>query len=226
MSRQGVDNLLGQLFAQLIMNRVESQAQPKIPSKFFQQEDGAAKIRFCLKKKENKGHLPPASEVFQPKNDAASKEARKNGNEYFKAKEYVSAMDLYNRSLCLAKTTQNLGMGYANRSAVYFYSGFYKYCLENIELALANDYPEEFRGKLMKRKEECLKMMKTRVDSLVKYDKDYNPMGLSYTPNKKIPMMIEALEFAESREFGRFIRTKKDLKPGKSSLFLDKNRSF
>ncbi|XP_063699118.1 SET and MYND domain-containing protein DDB_G0273589-like [Culicoides brevitarsis] len=182
---------------------------------FQKQKGDAAKLRFCLKTLEKLPEaLPKASEMLKPKNDKVSTEARTKGNEFFKAKDYISALDFYNRSICHAKSKQNLGMGYANRSAVYFHAGFWKFCLENIELALKNDYPEQFHAKLESRRAECLEKMKTREDSQVKFDKDYTPWGLTYPPNEKIPIMIDALELAKNEHLGYFVRATRDLKPG------------
>lgn len=214
----GETEFLSSLFAK-IPDLAES-INAQIPKEFHDQKDGAGKIRFCLKEMEKMGILPSASEAFQPKSDAASIKARTLGNKYYTDKDYVSAIVWYNRSICLAPIgSANSAIGYANRSAVYFHSGFYKFCLQNIEFALANNYPENLKDKLTTRKQECRKLLKKQEDASEKFDKEYHPLKLTYAANKSIPMMIEGLEFAKSAQFGRFIRTKKDLMPGKSDLF-------
>ncbi|XP_063703663.1 SET and MYND domain-containing protein 4-like [Culicoides brevitarsis] len=186
-----------------------------VHKQFNTQKDGASKIRFCLNQCKGKDVFLPASEVLHSKSDAASTYARNKGNEFFKAMDFVSAMDWYNRSICFAPAdSENVGMGYANRSAIFLRSGFYKFCLENIELALDNKYPTHLHEKLENRRKECLERMKKSEDMLEKFDSEYNPPSLSYKPKKNIPFMIDDLEFEESPEFGHLIRTKRDLKPG------------
>lgn len=187
-----------------------------ISKQFISQKDGAAKIRFSLKLLKEKNLLPPASDVFQAKNDSASLDARNRGNHFFiKDKDYVSALENYNRSICLATgNSENLAIGYANRSAIYLNSGFYKFCLENIELALKNNYPEKLRPKLEQRRNECLELMNNHVDGLEKFNKENVEVKLSYTANERMPIMIDGLEYVTSEQFGRHIRAKQDLYPG------------
>lgn len=183
-----------------------------IDKEFKDKKDGAAKIRFTMEKL---GGLP-VSKVFQPKDDSASIIARKSGNNFFIAdKDYVSALKCYNRSICLATDgSEHLAIGYANRSAIYLNSGFYKLCLENIGLALKGYYPEKLRPKLEQRKKECLDLMNNHVDGLEKFNKEKIEVKLSYPANERMPLMIEGLEYATSEKFGRHIRTKRDLYPG------------
>lgn len=188
----------------------------EVSFKFMSLTDNAMKIRYSLELFYEMNLLPPASDVFEPKSDAGSLAARNQGNNFFKGNDYVSALKCYNRSICLAsKNFEHLGVGYANRSAVYLKSGFYRFCLENIELALKNNYPEKLKPKLQQRRKECLEMMNNREDSLEKFNKDKVPVKLSYVASEKIPIMIEGLEYAKSEQFGRYIRTTRDLYPGK-----------
>lgn len=186
---------------------------------FESQKDAAGKIRLATEVAKEMHFLPPISLLksnFAPKNDTASLAARNKGNNFFiKEKNYVSALESYNRSISLATgDSENLAIGYANRSAVYLNSEFYKYCLQNIDLALKNNYPEKLRPKLEQRKKECLELMNNRKDSLEKFEKEKKLIKLSYPANEKIPFIVNGLEFAKSEEFGRHIRAKQDLYPG------------
>lgn len=187
-----------------------------ISKKFITQEDGAGKTRFCLELLKEKNLLPPASDIFQSKNNDASLAARNRGNNFFiKDKDYVSALNFYNRSICLSTgDSENLAIGYANRSAIYLNSGFYKFCLENIELALQNNYPETLKPKLEQRKKECLELMNNHEDSWEKFNKEKVEVKLSYNANEQLPIVIEGLEYVTSEQFGRHIRAKQDLYPG------------
>lgn len=188
-----------------------------ISKKFISQKDGAAKIRFSLELLKEKNLLPPVSDIYQPKNDTASLAARNRGNNLFmKDKDFVSALEYYNRSICLATgDSENLAIGYANRSAIYLNSGFYKFCLENIELALENNYPEKLRPKLEQRKKECLELMNNHEDGLEKFNKERVEVKLSYKANERTPIMIDGLDYVTSEQFGRHIKARQDLFPGK-----------
>lgn len=176
-------------------------------------KDGAAKTKFIYGILKEKNILPKSLIASKPKCDIGSLEARNEGNKFFKTKDYVSALECYNRSICLATGgSENLAIGYANRSAVYLNSGFYTFCLDNIKLALENNYPEKLRLKLEQRRKECLKLINSREDARERCKKA--PNKLSYLPDERIPIMIDGLEYAKSNQFGRYIRTKRDLYPG------------
>lgn len=187
----------------------------EVSFQFMGFEDSAAKVRYSLQLFYEMNLLPPASDIFEPKSDAGSLAARNEGNKFFKENDFVSALKCYNRSICLATVnSEHLPIGFANRSAVYLKSGFYKFCQENIELALANNYPEKLRPKLAQRKKECLELLEKREDCLEKFRKEKVSAQLSYEPSEKIPLMVEGLEYAKSEQFGRYIRTRRDLNPG------------
>lgn len=209
-----IPEYLDALFDQL--NR-ENLASETIKLRFAKQKDGAAKIRYCLALFDERNLLPSVPETPQPKNASISSDARNNGNDYFKEENYVLALECYNRSICHAsENSEDLSIGYANRSAVYLKTGFYKFCLQNIECALKTNYPERLRQKLEQRRRECLKLMKTQEDCLEKHDKEKVTVALSYAANERIPIMIDGLEVAKSTQFGRYIRTKRDLYPGEA----------
>ncbi|XP_063702222.1 SET and MYND domain-containing protein 4-like [Culicoides brevitarsis] len=187
----------------------------KAPKEFEEHKTGASKIRFCLKELQDTNDLPSGSTIFQAKNDAASINARNLGNRYFKQRDYVQALECYNQSICLAPmNSENLGIGYANRAAVFLNSGFYKLCLQNIEFAEANNYPEKFKKKLELRKKECLKAIEEGIDSQEKFDKEYAPLRMTYPAKKSNPCIAEGIELGKSAAFGRHVYTKRELKPG------------
>lgn len=204
-------------FSNTLLEQLNSEKRTmEVSFKFMSLENNAAKIRYSLELFYEMNLLPPASELFEPKSDAASLAARNDGNKFFKDKEYVSALKCYNRSISLATiNSEHLPIGYANRSAVYLNSGFYKFCMENIELAQVNNYPEKLKSKLEQRKKDCLELISKHEDSLEKFKKEKISPELSYEASKKVPIMIEGLEYARSEQFGRYIKTRRDLYPGK-----------
>ncbi|XP_063697990.1 SET and MYND domain-containing protein 4-like [Culicoides brevitarsis] len=193
-------------------SELPKEAEPEIPHKFLSLKDDVAKIRFCLDKKK----IPKHSEVFKPKNNSKSAQARAKGNELYKNGDFVEAFQMVNLSqlICLPSIFSKRKMGYANRSAVFFKCGFYKFCLDNIQLAYDNNYPEELREKLETRRLDCIKMLEKGVDSEEKYEKERIPLKLSHPADKNIPMMIKGLELAQNEQYGRFVRTNRDLNPG------------
>lgn len=148
------------------------------------------------------------------KNHLKADEVRRIGNQHFQVGNYLEALKSYNECLCHAPAgSESLALAYANRSAIYLKTRFFEFCLQNIELALNNGYPERMKQKLLQRKKECLAAKMKTSDS----EKIFNPMSqikLSYQENPKIPFMIDALKLAKNDKFGRHIITTKDLKPG------------
>lgn len=154
-------------------------------------------------------------------------EFRKQGNQFFslKNRDYVRALELYNQSICFAELdSEDMGIGYANRSAIYFEWKKYDLCLENIQLAKEHGYPERLMDKLVKRSAECYsqkakekyKSVNTRDDD----DEDDDDEvilapKLSYPPHPKVPFIADCLEMRESEELGRYIVTNRDLSVGK-----------
>lgn len=80
------------------------------------------------------------------KNNRDSVSFRKEGNRYFSLenKDYFTAIKLYNKSICFApEGSDNLGIGYANRSAIFLEWKMYKECLESIKYARISNYPKK-----------------------------------------------------------------------------------
>ncbi|XP_037044344.1 SET and MYND domain-containing protein 4-like [Bradysia coprophila] len=90
-----------------------------------------------------------------------SKMLRTKGNKLFTSDTDLSkALDLYNQSICWAEDTgEELAIGFANRSAVYFEWEKYDACLENIDLAVKAGCPERLMDKLNQRKANCVTNM-------------------------------------------------------------------
>ncbi|XP_053668321.1 uncharacterized protein LOC128718725 [Anopheles marshallii] len=102
------------------------------------------------------------------KNDTRAASLREQANAVYKKTPNVpaKALRLYNLSICAAKQgSKDLGLGYANRSAVYFNSKLYRECLQNIELARSNNYPADMMPKLLQREERCKLLMEAAGES-------------------------------------------------------------
>ena len=149
--------------------------------------------------------------VTKDKSDEEAQKYREIGNKFFSKKDWYNALFNYNASITYAKSKTVASLGYGNRSAVYFEVRRYKDCLENMQLALSNEYPEEKLQKLAIRMEKCKIMMATTnyqtIDPLKVFE-------LSYPANEKIPWLVDCVEMRRTKQFGRGIYAKKDLKPG------------
>lgn len=170
------------------------------------------KVRYCLNLLERSNCLPPKSLVKPDKDETMAEAYRLVGNHFFVIKEYAKALELYNQSLCFCeKGSEAMGMAYTNRSVIYFKTQYYKICLENVELALENGYPEKFKFKLIKRKNDCNYEIQYGRGKEMKHC--IEPQ-LSYLPHPTIPQMVEGIELKQNKKYGRHLVAKQDFNPG------------
>lgn len=135
---------------------------------------------------------------------------REQGNELFNKSDFQGALMAYNQSLSFAPpNSKQLGLAYAQRSAVYLEMKQFDQCLDNIRLARENNYPHP--AKLNEREQKCLYM---RNNS---YDPENDPkefFKLSYPANENIPFIVNRLELQQNQEFGHHVVATDDLNPG------------
>lgn len=137
---------------------------------------------------------------------------RKEGNENFslKTRNYFRALQLYNKSICYSLCdSENIAIGYANRSAVLFELKKYQQCLENISMARKANFPDRLMHKLDKRENDCKKLLATQQPEVKCYE-----FPLSFESHPVVPYISNCLAIDHTEEEGRFIYTKRDLKPG------------
>nr|XP_040234267.2 uncharacterized protein LOC120956665 [Anopheles coluzzii] len=97
------------------------------------------------------------------KSSSKAAKLREQGNAAYKQSpdDPAKALELYNQSIAMAEEgSADLGLGYANRSAVYFNRKLYRECLQNIELARRHNYPTEMRSKLADREQRVREQLK------------------------------------------------------------------
>lgn len=183
---------------------------------FLMQNNTIERIKYVENLFIENNFLPFADVVFHnPKNDFKSIDFRKQGNDFFsmKNKGYSAALECYNQSICFAEEgSENLSIGYANRSAIYFEWKEYDLCLENIRLAKEAKYPERLMPKLLKREHECnenKKLEDEEADSSERY-----VLKLTHGAHPKVPYISEYLDFEEDDIFGRYVVATKDLNAG------------
>lgn len=214
------DLIVDKLFLQL---QNESKVAD-LSNEFNQLETDASRVEFAAKVWRDSKIEVDVSLRLQ-KDQTKSLEFRQQGNSFFslKNKDYVRALEFYNKSICFAEMgSVDLGIGYANRSAIYFEWKEYKTCLENIKLAKENGYPKRLMDKLNKRETECEKALekikaKQNNDEADEDDDDEVILApkLSYSAHPKIPFIADCLEMRETEELGRHIITNRDLSVGK-----------
>lgn len=214
MSTEQYKHYIIELTEQLLLEK----KTPNFSNKFMGQKDGAAKTRFVLGLMKDKNILPPPSLIFQPKNNDTSTHFCNVALAFINDGDFSSALECLNNSICLATNdSQELAMGYMNRSTVYLITGFYQFCLQNNDVAVTNNKMEEMKLILKKNRKMCLKVMSKHEDSLEKFNKERDgkmPLKLSYPASEYMPIMIDGLGYATNDQYGRHILAKKDLYPG------------
>lgn len=148
----------------------------------------------------------PKIEPRCAKENNRSKELRQKGNDLFSRGKAFDALELYNQSICWADSRANseeLAIGFANRSAVYFKWKMYEECNQNIELAKAAGYPKRLMDKLLKRERESLDRINN--DCTVKPQEVHFVPQLHVEPHSLIPFIAQCLEMNESSDQGWLI---------------------
>lgn len=188
----------------------------------------------------------PEEATQNAKCNKMSKKLRLEGNQLFQHDPDLSkSLEFYNQSICWAEDTgDEMAIGFANRSAVYFEWKMYDLCIENIELAVNARLPERLIDKLNARRADCITLIQKAaiktaeppskihyIDSLCIKMKDLRRMKskhfifdvdnqngykpeLSLEPNPSIPFIVDCLQMKTSPQKGRYIVTTKELTPG------------
>lgn len=155
-----------------------------------------------------------ASSFFSmSKNNTKSSALRDKGNEYYLNKRFIEALLKYNESLLFAVPgSENISLAYGNRSACYFNLAEYQHCLNNIKLAIDNDYPASRMSSLDQRDKKCRELMEKSEKDMS--DDPMHFFKLTYPCNPEIPFMSNCLELKRNDKYGRYIVTNHDLNPG------------
>lgn len=145
------------------------------------------------------------------KSNERSVQLRKEGNQLYSNRKFFDSLLKYNESLCLAPVgSENLGLAFANRSAVYCELKLFANCLKNIDLAKAHNYPQKDFAVLEKRAAKCHESLKQQT----KLVDPWSFFKLSFKCNRKLPCAIDCLEFRVSEKYGKHIVTNQALRVG------------
>lgn len=140
--------------------------------------------------------------------------SRMEGNKLYKERCFFDALVKYNESLCQAEVgSSDVGLAFANRSAVYYEVKLFEKCLKNIQLAKTNGYSVNNFAVLDKRAERCAEQMKAGCDAS-KAENPFDSIKLTYAANPKLPFVADCLEIKKSPKFGRYIITNSNLRVG------------
>lgn len=132
------------------------------------------------------------------------------GSELLTQAKFYEALVALNKSLCLAEPgSYVISQAFEKRSEVFFEVRQYEKCLGNIQAAKKHGYPNQ---KLKEREEKCKKLITEKCQS--SNDELRNFIKISLPQNDKIPFLADCLELRESKKYGRFIVTNRNLKPG------------
>ena len=146
-----------------------------------------------------------------PKNKKLSITLKLEGNKYFVERDYTIALVYYNKALCCAvKGSEDVGVMYANRSAVALEMKSYDECLKNIELAREHNYPKQSLLKLKEREERCKKIISSKKTSEKGNEK---LIEMLYGPFTE-PYLNKCLEIVNNKNEKPYLITNKNLKVG------------
>ncbi|XP_059607991.1 SET and MYND domain-containing protein 4 [Phlebotomus argentipes] len=208
-------DLYHEIYLDIIRKLQEEQQLDKVSHDLLEMrkknQPNSDKIDYVYELLRDQQLLPEAGYLEEEKDDAKSEEFRQVGNSFFslKAQEYTQAIKAYNRSICYAKSTENLSIGLANRSAVFFELGMFQECLESIRLAREMGYPERLKEKLERREAKCCEELKMCASKKEKY-----VPTIKLPVNEKIPFLAKCLALREDSQFGRHVVTEQDIAAG------------
>lgn len=157
---------------------------------------------------------PPIS----PKNCHIARQIRMKGNRMFslQGKHLFEALELYNESLCMAMAgSEDYGIAFANRSAVYLELQRPDLCLKDIRNARESGYPPRLMEKLNAREEQCNAMLKTG-----KYTQHSagSSSSVGFTNSHCVKPFLNR---RQNKKFGRFVVTTQRVDPGEVLIVED-----
>ncbi|CAH1738289.1 unnamed protein product [Aphis gossypii] len=126
---------------------------------------------------------------------ALSENFRQKGNDFFRAKKYVKAVDLYTRCLMGSEpTTECHALALGNRSAAHFHLGHFELCIKDARWAMVTNYPSKLAYKLYERagNAECMLGLAQRAkDSFTECLKRLDEVDMSAENKRKFRETIE-----------------------------------
>ncbi|CAH2236054.1 SET and MYND domain-containing protein 4 [Pararge aegeria] len=167
------------------------------------------RVLFVYKIFEDLNAFPKVLDVH--KNDNLSSHYRNLGNTCFQEYKHHKAWQYYNLSLLNATLkSENYCLALSNRSAVFYELEKFHECLQDIESILLLEYPKKILEKLMKRKEMCEEVLKTKAVDVELHEK----LEIECVKDSRYLAASDKLEVLYTNEMGRHVIAKKDIKVG------------
>lgn len=146
---------------------------------FSSLESSEEKVKFCLRNDAAKPRLQHWLSVLcsskHRKFWEKASELRSEGNLRFNKRQYERAIEFYTQSILSAPFPESpdaaghsdeLSLGFANRSAAFFHAGRYRQALYDIAYAFEVGYPSHLHYKLYLRKGQCQLRLGNTQDAL------------------------------------------------------------
>uniref|UniRef100_A0A1Q3EWI9 SET domain-containing protein n=1 Tax=Culex tarsalis TaxID=7177 RepID=A0A1Q3EWI9_CULTA len=151
----------------------------------------------------------------QGKCNRTAAQMRQEGNRLYVGKKLDDALIKYNESICFAEAgSDQLGMAFANRSAVFFEQGEYEFALANIALAKRHKYPENLMPKLVAREHNCREKLESKKEVTIPR------MAINVNVNPKIPFVADGITMKVfNDEQGRGLVAEREFQAG--AVILD-----
>lgn len=122
----------------------------------------------------------------QRKNLEMSTAFKLAGNKEFQSKNYAASLELYTKSALYAPSNSvDLSIAIANRSASLFYLDRWQDCINDIELAIKLDYPDNLRYKLHLRAAQCYLKLGNRKSAIETILQMHSILNQRNMPNEK-----------------------------------------
>jgi len=134
------------------------------------------------------------------KDDNKAADQRKAGNEHFKRRRLDAASAAYTMALFAAKSKESYALAAANRSACLFETEEYVECLEDIETALKNEYPDRLKAKILTRQLECFKRLNDIKSAKKTLTELWPILEGTEDGKKKLKNLVLTVETAEERK--------------------------
>lgn len=169
-----------------------------------------ADVKTLIKYISDYGNLRIVSEHLKCNEKAAG--LRATGNSLFRERKFEEAIFCYNESISFAITgTDQVGIGYGNRSAACYEQGEYEMALFNIEMAKKHNYPDRLMPKLVAREGNCKQWI---ADGHSKGTVPCPRMNFNVDINPKIPFLAKGIAMNYEPRFGRGMIAEKDFNAG------------
>nr|XP_029723933.1 uncharacterized protein LOC115264401 [Aedes albopictus] len=154
-------------------------------------------------------------ELDPPKCNERAAKLREEGNELYGKKHYMEALSKYNESIRWAcGGSEDLGIGFANRSAVFYDLQEYEFALENIRLARQNNYPARLSPKLAARELNCCRN-RMKIEAVERrYVLQAVKAGMKVAMNSSIPCLAKGVGTGKFPRYGRGMKAEQDFKVG------------